>query len=317
MNDEPFFIIGVPRSGTTLLRLMLNSHSRIHIPAESKFIVPVYKKYKKYENSVPRECWDEIIGFMEAIGAEDGFPFYGKDVKKAVMERGVISLADFIKLPFRVSSERADKSRWGDKTPGYVSYIEILDHLFPGCQIIHMIRDGRDVAVSTIPLEWGPNTIFGAARCWKRLLVEGQLAGKKLGEKRYIEVKYENLVANPVAVLEEVVDFLGEKYDKKMLAYHKSVELEKSTVNKSWHKLVKSAPVVSRVGRYSQKLSAARISAFEFVAGKELQKNGYSVGVISNQMRIRFVYLLYLISRAPKYLITILKKERKKISKVQ
>jgi hypothetical protein len=127
------------------------------------------------------------------------------------------SFADVIEAAFMANAAVHGKARWGDKTPIYVRSIPLLARLWPEARFVHLIRDGRDVALSYLSLHWGPSTIWSAARKWRRDVSAGIRDGQPLGTSRYLEVRYEALVAEPRATLEEICAFGRLPFDDAML----------------------------------------------------------------------------------------------------
>jgi sulfotransferase family protein len=117
------------------------------------------------------------------------------------------SAREFVDRLFAIHCQRMNKPYWINKTPGLLNHLDGLARLYPGAKCIHIIRDGRDVAVSNLGQKWGPNNVHEAARRWKNLMREGR---KALEKKRlnFIEIRYENLIRSPEASLERILEFL-------------------------------------------------------------------------------------------------------------
>lgn len=201
----PIFIVGCPRSGTTLLRDLLNLHPDLAFPPESHFIPRLYKAYgdprsdreaRKLAAAVLRTSWIRNWG-LEMTPADFA---------------SCRSYREFVARLFEAWARREGKSRWGDKTPVYVVDIATLLEVFPTCKIIHIYRDGRDVALSWIGFRYGPGNVLSAAQQWKRHVTLGRRAGAALPPATYLEVRYERLVAEPEVTLKAIYAFLDEPY---------------------------------------------------------------------------------------------------------
>jgi hypothetical protein len=129
---------------------------------------------------------------------------------------------DYVDSLFMIHCARMGKSYWINKTPGLLSYLDLLPRLYPALRCIHIIRDGRDVVVSNRSLGWGPKDIRGAARRWKSLIQKGRSDARspRLG---YMEVLYENLVASPRETMRRLGNFLALDGDSNGMA--DSIEL--------------------------------------------------------------------------------------------
>ena len=192
--DRPIFIVGCQRSGTTLLRLILDAHPNISCGPETRFLEDLaritgdgnWPRMRLF--GFPKEYWHERIAAL--------FDEFQGDYARA---RG--------------------KARWADKTPRYALCIDYLDQLFPTCQVVHVIRDGRDV-VASHRHRWGYLSALKAVKKWPWYVHAARAAGARLAAQgRYHEVRYEELVSDPEAALRELLDFLGEPWDEAVLDY--------------------------------------------------------------------------------------------------
>ncbi|MFQ5615525.1 MAG: sulfotransferase, partial [Anaerolineales bacterium] len=204
-THPPIFIVGSPRSGTTLLRNLLRSHPRLTFPEESHFIPTYYKKYGNPKNE------REACKLAEAILNLQFIRDWGLSITPSTFS-GMRSYADIVDRLFEEWARSEQKPRWGDKTPHYVTQIPTLVEIFPACKIIHVIRDGRDVALSWMRFGYGPNNLYTAAKAWARFVAAGQEDGKKLPGETYLEVRYEALIQQPEKTLRQVCAFLDEDF---------------------------------------------------------------------------------------------------------
>jgi signal transduction histidine kinase len=120
---------------------------------------------------------------------------------------------------FSAYAAERGKVRWGDKTPGYVSYLPELARMFPAARFVHLVRDGRDVAASLAEWDWGARTAVSGAFWWAHKVRVGRRDGVRLGPQRYLELRLEDLTADPEATLPELCVFFGEEFAPAMLAY--------------------------------------------------------------------------------------------------
>jgi hypothetical protein len=214
LSEQPIFVVGAPRSGTTLLRLMLDCHPRISIPDESHFVVGLAARRLRLRNR-PAVALERILVHRR-------FRHWQLDeaaVRAAFAARQPATFADVVRVVFECEAAAHGKARWGDKTPTYVADISLLARLFPDAMFLHIIRDGREVAASMAERGWGRPSAVSAAYWWRRLVRTGRAAGHALGPDRYLEVRHEALAANPGHQLRTVCAFLGEDYDDAMLRY--------------------------------------------------------------------------------------------------
>src|SRR5437867_5518897 len=207
----PLFIVGCGRSGSTLLRLMLDAGPEIAIPGESHFIPQLFERFGGAADP------DALASALMAT------PHFGhwKIPEGAVWERvraiDPPTFADVIEAAYLANAGEHGKPRWGDKTPIYVRSIPLLAGLWPDARFVHLIRDGRDVALSYLSLHWGPSTISAAANKWRGDVTAGIRDGRLLGTSRYLEVRYEALVENAERELQRICEFADLKFAKEML----------------------------------------------------------------------------------------------------
>lgn len=281
-NRAPFFIVGADRSGTTLLRLMLNRHSRLCIPPESHFIVDLY-----HENNgkiFPDRICESLSTHPRYL--EWALPHQLLCDK---LRRGPREWSTIFDILFSEYAIRQGKSRWGDKTPVYVEHLRLLNQIFPKAKIIHIIRDGRDVACSLKEVPWYNEvggSIVGAAERWRRVVSAGHRDGLMLGKEVYLEIFYEKLVLDPEATLRIVCQHIGESYEPDMLLYYETAEDHIPRHRMDWHQRTTQPVNKDRVRRWETDLTSIEIGLFEFYAGSLLCKLGYE---INNKVSMKII----------------------------
>jgi hypothetical protein len=211
-------IIGSPRSGTTLLRLMLDSHPDLAIPPETGFLVPCVVLTS--QATVLREAFlQTVTGYPpEAPGWRD-FQIPHDTFRAALQTIEPFTVADGIRAFYQLYASRFGKSRWGDKTPLYCLHVESIAALLPEARFLHIIRDGRDVALSLRPMWFAPGRdIETLASHWRQCVTTGRRQGSQC--RYYMEVRYEQLIEDSRKVLAEICAFLELDFDDRMLRYH-------------------------------------------------------------------------------------------------
>lgn len=277
-SDTPFFIVGVHRSGTTLLRYMLSSSPRVYIPPESDFI-PRFFGRSPHDPLTPRR----LERVLHLIFTRYRFvrEWQGPPPDLASFGPGPTPTAFLDALYGRYAAQRG-AVRWGDKTPIYTSYLPLLHTLFPQARFIHLIRDGRDVALSMLE-KWGRSElhvdIYFAARNWVRRIRQGQATGHDLGPARYLELRYEELTANPEPTLHALCAFLEEDFHPAMLAHQEQARREVAAG--SFHAPVREPANASRVARWRMEMDSADVRLFEHIAGPLLVELDYPLSGLS------------------------------------
>ena len=202
-------------------------------------------------------------------------------------------LGEALRAFYSVYAERFGKQRWGDKTPNYVHRMPLIYGLLPEARFVHIIRDGRDVALSTKDLWFGPDSVEEAAQRWRSLIENARRQSKEI--PHYLEVRYEDLVSDTEPALRGIGGFVDLPWDPSMLAYHttaderlseihrdietpKGKKVVRGEMRKSLHTLTGQPPQRNRIGRWREEMGDADRRRFEEVAGETLLELGYEVG---------------------------------------
>ena len=191
MSGPPIFVVGCHRSGTTLFRLILDSHPDISCGPETRFLADL-EKITNADNW-PRM---ELYGFSKEY-------WHGR----------VAAL--FNDFQSRYAARRG-KTRWADKTPLYAGHLDYLNAVFPDALFINIVRDGRDVARSHRDT-WGYVSGLKAIEKWPRYIRMAEKFAPKVGPDRYLEIRYEELVADTEKQMRQVLEFVGEPWDEAVL----------------------------------------------------------------------------------------------------
>jgi hypothetical protein len=216
LNVFPFFV-GCGRSGTSLIRVIFNSHPMLAIPRESHFITELALDRRRYE--LPGRLDHERL--QAALEAHRRFRLW-KLPRRALHDVLARSrdLPDAIRGIYALYASRRKKPRYADKTPTYASDLRLLASLFPEARFVHTIRDGRNVALSLVERSFGPNRVEDAILYWRHQVRAARGAGAILGPARYFEYRHEDLLRNPEEVVARICAFLDLEFVPSMLQYH-------------------------------------------------------------------------------------------------
>ena len=274
-RSEPFFVIGAHRSGTTLLRYMLNSHPRLYLPPESEFIPAFFSRSPTRPlNRVEARRILRKIFRLRFVREWRGAP---PDINDLVREGETITPARLVNALYTAYANQHGAARWGDKTPTYTSHIDLLHCIFPRARFIHLIRDGRDVALSVLDT-WGRRAhvdLVFAAHTWKRRVTEAQRSVERLRPELFLELRYEDLVVDPGPQLRRICRFLDEDFHPNMLQFH--LTAEESIREGGFHDAVRNLLTTERIDRWRREMSASDLRVFEAIAGPTLIGLGYEV----------------------------------------
>jgi len=169
--------------------------------------------------------------------------------------------------------------RWGDKSPIYTNYVGLLAEIFPNAKFVHLIRDGRDAALSALRAyrDRFYVDIYWAARSWKRRVLAARRAGAGLAPGRYFEMRYEELTTEPEGTLRRVCRFLGEPYEATMCEQH---ELGQELLRPHGRHAAVRQPLRPNSGKWRREMPLADQTLFQSVAGDLLLELGYEQAVV-------------------------------------
>jgi hypothetical protein len=288
------FVVGAPRSGTTMLRLMLDAHPDLAIPPETYFITKAAKRWNRPRKAFRRR--DPVEVYLETVTEHKRWPDFHLDAdafRERVRETRPEDLGDAVRAFYEMYAEKVGKPRWGDKTPFYVRKMEVIEEVLPEARFIHLVRDGRAVALSIKDLWFGPDTIPECAEFWVARIDE---AREKAGQvDHYIEVRYEDLVRDPEPELRRIAEFVELPWDERMVRYYEHVDeriaietppeeiapdgrVVSTEERKKIMENVSRPPDPSRVDRWKTDMAPEDQASFEAIAGPRLKELGYPVG---------------------------------------
>ena len=250
---RPIFIVGCHRSGTTLLRLMLDSHPNISCGPETRLLSDFARLTdERWQHlslyGFPREYWNhKVAGFVDSFHTD--------------------------------YAQRRGKTRWADKTPHHGLVLKFITELFPTCQIIHVIRDGRDVVASHRD-RWGYISALKAVEKWPYYIRAVRTVGEQLSSDRYYEVRYEELVTNTQATMRALLMFLEEPWDDAVLEYDQvphDVAPRYATFTRTRREAANDQDSIyrSRVGAYKREADPLIQLLIRMRGGRTLRDLGY------------------------------------------
>ncbi len=273
-NQNPFFIVGVPRSGTTLIAVILNNHSQIHvgkIALGQSFLKLQRRIMESYGLNGDVRSRTAAERLLYAVKSEELVWQFCESVSDKVDE----GLRSLLAHACEDMVSRHGKKIWGNKSPFMLTQFDQIDHLMPGVRFIHVIRDGRAVALSRQDRRGLDPRL--SIHDWKQMILQGRIDGEILGPNHYLELKYEDLLENPVGVISQVCAFLEVEYEERML------DLSQSGVTDKDNSYVRPKLDKKKINTWQEKLPSQKIKALEMIAGDLLQALGYELQYYSPQ----------------------------------
>lgn len=291
--DPAPFVVASPRSGTTLLRMMLDAHPRLAIPPETHFLPELISAIRD-GLSTPEEVASLIAGHRRWAD----FHLDEDQLVERLQAAERLTATSALRAFYSLYAERQGKPRWGDKTPEYVLAMREIQGVLPEARFVHVIRDGRDVALSR--LRWRarrrsdpPPPIGRLARRWRRWITRARRQARRIDH--YLEVRYEDLVLDTEATLGRICEFIELEWDPAVLAYHSRAQerLEEiahtlpaaggrhalqASERLTKHEMTTRPPSKERVAVWREEMSPADRATFEAEAGELLSELGYPTG---------------------------------------
>ncbi len=259
-SQSPVILGGCPRSGTTLLRVMLDSHPRIVCGPETSLFTGGFIPHKlaaRFDMSEP-----EIWALHDQAGDH----------------------AQFVERFFSRYAERRGRSRWADKTPQNIRHLDYIYRHFPEARFVHVIRDGRDVVcsmrthpkfrvVNGQPVE--TNIRRPLRPCIEMWLEDTGCGMAWRGRSKYFELRYEDLVGAPEKTLRSLCEYLGETFDGAMLEYHARHDSSRDAARFAANEAATQPLSKESIGRWRNDLTDDEQKLFAQLAGHRLCELGY------------------------------------------
>ncbi len=206
--DRCVFLIGCDRSGTTLLRSILNRHPSLGITYEAPASVMLQEVFASG-------------GYRATIEALRTFPQFDlvnwSNVRDTLVDLDRVTLADTVATAHRSQNDATSKTIWGDKTPAYTRFVSTLAAMYPNSVFIHIVRDPRAVAMSWIATDWGPNTALHAGIEWTKRVSQAIDGFSQISSSRCFTARYEDLVSDPLKTLDAICHLVGIDYSDELI----------------------------------------------------------------------------------------------------
>jgi hypothetical protein len=294
----PIFIVGFPRSGTTLIRALLSAHSTIAIAPETHFLNKFAKKFPERD----LKTLEQFDRFWARFVKSDRFADIGIDAvstRNIIVASGDLHLKNVLAITLQEFARKAGKPRWGEKTPAHDRHIGTLLEWYPDSSIIYMVRDPRAACASLLQAPWRtkarPGQKGGISRTKRlRLLNEDAFFWRRSVDRyrtnwedssKVLLVRYEDLVGTPEDTLRRVCDFIGAEFEPPMLAQRSMADVPPvmaqldSKEHEAWRHahIAKARQSVSTdaVDKWKKQLSALEIAVIEANCHREMHTLGY------------------------------------------
>ena len=271
------FLVGCPRSGTTLLRRIADAHPQLAVARGTRWIPRTFefRRGLTEDGDVTPKLLERLRDpfRLERLALEE------EDLERLLASRERMSFADFVTALYDLYGDRHEKPLVGDKTPGYVRYLPTLHGLWPWAKFVHIVRDGRDVCLSV--LDWrkdatgfctfGRDPVTTIAVWWEWYVRLGLEGASELEPDLCHEVRYESLVDAPERECRRLCRFLGLPFDDAILRFHEGRMRDDPELDakRAWR------PVTPGLRSWRSQLPHEDVVRFEAAAGELLEELGY------------------------------------------
>ncbi|MGH8870240.1 MAG: sulfotransferase family protein [Actinomycetes bacterium] len=273
--DRPVFVGACPRSGTTLLRTMLNSHPGLAVPRETRFLLGAWERRAVF-GDLRRSGNRRKVAHWIAERKDSGFKRLKvpADALANRLENAPPTIGSLLGACFEMYAEGQGKKRWGDKRPIYAQHLDAVFAMFADAQFVNLVRDPRAAVASTRKLGWYDGDIVPAVDLWARSVRAAESWRGRLAVDQFHQVRYEDLVADPRGVLEGIATFAGLDPEgvSSMLSFYENSDLPPS---KKYHPLVSSPVTTATTRAWQEQLGPDEVAFVEHALGPTMQRYGY------------------------------------------
>ncbi|WP_161604317.1 sulfotransferase family protein [Roseiconus nitratireducens] len=263
--NHPVILIGNARSGTSILSHLMRDWLGIAFPTESQFIIKYFERQEAYR---PLEDLVNLRRLVEHLLSErwlersHKFNKFTLTVDEVIAHVEVKTYAGVLDAIFSCFADHVGLQRWGDKTPGYIHHLDVIYELFPDAKYVHLVRDGRDVALSLSKTYFGSKNPYTAAMRWRDTIDKGGRFAEKLPPDQIITLRYEDMLTEPGEFFGQLIDFLHVPGDRAKLISQIRGGLSQRLMTDNSNK-------------WKREWSREQVATFERYAGSQLRRHGY------------------------------------------
>lgn len=274
-QSSPLFVVSAPRSGSTLLRLILDTHPNIAVPPPGwllDLVFPYLYSYGSLDNDANFLALAEDVLATPTV-QKWPLTITAAELVAAAEEKSFAGLYAALHIAY---AKPGNKRRWGEKTPRNAFWIDEIHTLFPDARFIHIVRDGRDMAIDISDSILLPYSVYSGANLWQRYVLAIRDSMCRLPEDAFIEIRYEDLCAAPESTIRKLCTFMGEEFNPTMLAPNRTKSAEQWSSHPLHAKT--SEPISTKYCEmYKKRLPRPDVEALEALIGDSLALFGYPV----------------------------------------
>lgn len=290
----PILMFGMERSGTTLLSMMVGAHPQIAVPLSVTGMWYAFHA-KLAANYSDLADASDVTRLVDDVLSHERIQLWNTALDRDRILANCRA-GDFGSVVAAVHGEYArqrGKPFWANLDIATLDSMHIANGWFPNARFVHIIRDGRDVALSHQTMPYGEGNIAECALAWERRVGQNLRMGAMLGKSRYLAIRYEDLILEPQPALQHICDFVGVPYSPAMLEYGRNVE-QTIPADKRWlWPEIGKPPQRSRVGVWKARMSSAQRTVFEWNAGGLLRELHYESGTVPGRRPMAYLLELW------------------------
>lgn len=287
----PIFMIGTQRSGSNLLRLMLNQLTEIASPHPPHIFERIHPLLDKYGDLTDEGNFSQLVDDVCQLIELNPVEWQGVNLdRKKIIARcnKERSLAAVHGSVYDIYSEAQNAKTWCCKSLVNIHYIDVIEQHFKNPKYIYLFRDGRDVALSFQKAVVGEKHIYNIAKDWVHTQEMAIELMEQIDPNRVFRINYEHLTKNTPEVARSLCKFVGVNYTESMMDFYTTSEAKNTaSSSKLWGNVTN--PVMSNnTGKYKVEMPEEDIRIFESVAGHILDKLGYKRELIEQGNEMNF-----------------------------
>lgn len=273
----PLFIVGMPRSGTTLVSMLLNAHPEVAVTPETHYFTRfarVGERRGAFASAAGRRL---LIGEMLKSKVFSAFGFTEDEVEgilDGVEAAPLPGHRDVLAVIAGAYAKKNGKVQWGEKTPGHVLHLDRVLESFPEARVVNVVRDARDVSLSLGRVPWQKGNLLSHLSDWRRCT----RAASRVAGDNVLTVRYEDVISSPHEAVERICAHVRVPFDKGMLEYPYKARPNFDTAVEPWKSRNVERIDSANQGKWRREMSHSDQQISWLMVGDDLEALGYPHG---------------------------------------
>lgn len=278
-EGRPLLIGACPRSGTTLLRSMLDNHPELAVPGETNFVFDLWRyraRFGDLRDEANRRRMAEFVVDAEGRGAKRIRAGRSREETVERVAQAGPTVGSVAAAFWELYAERKGKPRWGDKRPAYAGFIGVMFDLWPAAQFVNLVRDPRGAVASTLRTDWDPEEVRlpSAIATWEQSVQRVDRHARRLRPDQLLDVRYEDLVREPAAELRRICVFAGLRADDEAIE-QMITEKRSGQFREGWHERLNEPISTGPIDSWREKLGDGEVAVIEHATKRWFPRFGY------------------------------------------